>query len=71
MPGESGRKRAKDRYGGSKEEKGKERGRAMCVRKRGTERKKPQGKRIPANIPERVNDDKGRRGALTEDRGKG
>lgn len=41
----------------------------MYVRKRGNS--EPQGKRIPARAPERVNDDKGRRGALTEDRGKG
>lgn len=70
MPGESQRKRAKDRYGGSKE-KGKDRDRVIYVRKRGTERVKPQGKRILASTGERVNDDKGKRGALTEDRGKG
>lgn len=43
------RKRAKDRYGGSKE-KGKDRGRVMYVRKRGNSR--PQGKRIPASTGE-------------------
>lgn len=45
------RKRAKDRYGGSKE-RGKDRGRMMYVRKRGTEREKPQGKRISASTGE-------------------
>jgi len=39
LPGESWRKRAKDRYRGSKE-KGKDRDRAMYVRKRITERGK-------------------------------
>lgn len=63
------RKRAKDRYRGSKE-KGKDRG---DVREKERDREGIASRRARGSrrAPERVNDDKGRRGALTEDRGKG
>jgi len=51
LPGEPRRKRAKDGYGGSKE-KAKDRDKVMYMRKKGTEREKPQGKRIPASTGE-------------------